>query len=114
MLGLDGTRVLHACRKFYSEVQEDLIIMSEKKRESISMIWEMLDRMQRTGGKITATSGYGQNGNSGCRVEPQFSNEWRLESPDFAGVMKNITGVMFNVQPQIAEIRLERPKTAMI
>ena len=43
-----------------------------------------------------------------------FSKEWRLESPDFAGVMKNITGVMFNVQAQIAEIRLERPKTAMM
>ena len=88
--------------------------MSEKKSEIILMIWEMLDRMQQTGGKITATSAYGQYGNSGCRVEPQFSNEWRLESPDCTGVMKKITGVMFNVQPQIPEIRLERPKTAMI
>ena len=70
--------------------------------------------MQRTRGNIAATSGYGQYGNSGCRVEPQFSNEWRLESPDFAGVMKNITGVMFNVEPQIPAIRLERPKTAMM
>ena len=70
--------------------------------------------MQRTGEKITVTSDYCQYGNSGCRVEPRSSNEWRLESPDFAGVMKNITGVMFNVQPQIPEIRLERPKTAMM
>ena len=70
--------------------------------------------MQRTRGKIAATSGYGQYGNSGRRVEPQFSNEWRLESPDFDEVMKNITGVMFNVQPQIPEIRLERRKTAMM
>ena len=29
-------------------------------------------------------------------------------------VMKNITGVMFNLQPQISEIRLELSKTAMM
>ena len=77
MLGLDGTRVLHACRKFYSEVQEDIIIMSEKKSEIISMI---ISRMQRTGEKSAATSGYCQYGNSGGRVElaPRMNGVWKV------------------------------------
>ena len=51
VLGLEGTRVLHVCRKFYSEVQEDTIIMSEKKSETTAMIWEMLYRCNEQEGR---------------------------------------------------------------